>query len=478
MSRRPLPFFENVTILDAGAEGKAVARVNDMVVFVPFCVPGDIVDIQVISKRKSYCEGKAVKFHHYSELRVEPFCEHFGTCGGCRWQNLSYEQQLKFKQKQVNDHFIRIGKFSFPQLKPILASPLTTGYRNKLEYTFSDRRWLNADDMALPAEERQTNGLGFHIPTLFDRVLDITHCYHQPEPSNAIRLAIRDFTLQNGYSYYNPRTHLGFMRNLLIRNTLPGDLMVIAVFAYDAPQEISHLMTFVADSFPQITSLVYVINTKQNDVITDQEMLIWRGTPYITEFMDAPVAGGKQLQFRIGPVSFYQTNPLQAFNLYKTAFEFAGFTGNELVYDLYCGTGTITNFIAPYVKKAVGVEYVASAIDDAHTNSDLNQINNTVFYAGDLAKVLTEEFVIQNGKPDVIITDPPRSGMHESVVKQILQIAPEKVVYVSCNPATQARDIALMIEKYEVSVVQPVDMFPHTHHVENVVLLTKRHEYC
>jgi len=474
MPRRPLPFFENVTILDAGAEGKAVARVNDLVVFVPFCVPGDVVDIQVISKRKSYCEGKAVKFHHYSELRVDPFCEHFGTCGGCRWQNLSYEQQLKYKQKQIDDHFTRIGKFSFPPLNPILHSPLTTGYRNKLEYTFSDRRWLNADDMALPAEERQSNGLGFHIPTLFDRVLDINHCYHQPEPSNAIRLAVRDFTLDKGWSYYNPRSHAGFMRNLLIRNTVAGDLMVIVVFAYEAKEDIAGLMTFLADSFPQITSLIYVINTKQNDVITDQEMLLWKGEPYITETMEAPVEGGKKLKFRIGPVSFYQTNPLQAYYLYKTAFDFAGFTGEELVYDLYCGTGTITNFVAPYVKKAVGVEYVPSAINDAHTNSDLNNINNTVYYAGDLAKVLNEDFVIQNGRPDVIITDPPRSGMHESVVKQILLIEPQKVIYVSCNPATQARDIALMIEKYEVTAVQPVDMFPHTHHVENVALLTLR----
>jgi len=474
MPRRQLPFFENVTIIDAGAEGKAVARVNELVVFVPFCVPGDIVDIQVISKRKSYCEGKAVRFHHYSELRVEPFCEHFGTCGGCRWQNLSYEQQLKFKHKQVDDHFTRIGKFKFPPVNPILASPLTTAYRNKLEYTFSDRRWLNAEDMALLEDERQTNGLGFHIPALFDRVLDINHCYHQPEPSNSIRLAVRDFTLNKRWNYYNPRTHEGFLRNLLIRNSVAGDLMVIVVFAYDSPKEISQLMTFIAGTFPQITSLIYVINTKHNDVITDQQMLLWKGDSYITEVLDAPVSGGKKLKFRIGPVSFYQTNPLQAYNLYKIAFDLAGFTGNELVYDLYCGTGTITNFVAPYVSKAIGVEYVPAAIEDAHVNSEINQIENTIFYAGDLAKVLDDDFVRLNGHPDVIITDPPRSGMHEKVVMQILRIAPKKVVYISCNPATQARDIALMIDKYEVSSVHPVDMFPHTHHVENVVLLTHR----
>jgi len=328
--------------------------------------------------------------------------------------------------------------------------------------------------MALPDDQRQSKGLGFHIPTLFDRVLDIKHCFHQPEPSNAIRLAVRDFTLQKGWSFYNPRSHEGFMRNLLIRNTLTGDWMVIVVFAYEDPEKVSQLMTFISESFPQITSLIYVINTKQNDTITDQEMRLWKGDPFITEVMDAPVEGGRQLQFRIGPVSFYQTNPHQAYYLYKTAFDLADFKGNELVYDLYCGTGTITNFVAPYVKKVVGVEYVPSAIEDAHINSELNKIENTVYYAGDLAKVLNADFVLQNGCPDVIITDPPRNGMHESVVKQILQIEPRKIVYVSCNPATQARDIALMIEKYEVTAVQPVDMFPHTHHVENVVLLAKR----
>lgn len=474
MPRRQLPFYENVTIIDAGAEGKAVARVNDMVVFVPFCVPGDVVDIQVVSKRKSYAEGKVVKFHRYSELRVEPFCEHFGTCGGCRWQNLSYDQQLKYKQKQIDDHFTRIGKFPFPPVNSILPSPLTTGYRNKLEYTFSDRRWLNADDMALPDDQRQSNGLGFHIPALFDRVLDINHCYHQPEPSNAIRLAVRDFTLKKGWTYYNPRSHEGFMRNLLIRNTLAGDWMVIVVFAYEAPDEVSALMSFIADKFPQVTSLIYVINTKQNDVITDQEMRLWKGEAHITETMNAPVEGGRRLRFRIGPVSFYQTNPMQAYHLYKTAFDLADFKGDELVYDLYCGTGTIANFVAPYVRKVVGVEYVPSAIEDAHINSELNEIENTVYFSGDLAKVLNLDFVMQNGRPDVIITDPPRNGMHENVVKQILEIGPDKVVYVSCNPATQARDIAMMVEKYEVSAIQPVDMFPHTHHVENVALLTKR----
>jgi len=474
MARKPLPFFENVTILDAGAEGKAVARVNEMVIFVPFVVPGDIVDIQVVSKRKSYSEGRAVKFHTFSELRVEPFCSHFGTCGGCRWQNMSYKQQLTYKQKQVFDHFTRIGKFEFPEIQPIFPSELETGYRNKLEFTFSDRRWLDAVDMALPADERQVKALGFHIPQLFDRVLDIEHCYHQPEPSNEIRLAIRDFTIKKNWAFYNPRNHEGFMRNVILRNTLAGEWMVIVVFAYEANEEISDMMNFLQQTFPQITSLMYVINTKHNDVITDQEILLWNGLPYITETMPSPIQSNEPLSFRIGPVSFYQTNPLQAYNLYKTTFDFADFKGNELVYDLYCGTGTITNFVAPYVKKAVGVEYVEKAIEDAHINSQLNRIKNTVFYAGDLAKVLTPDFVIQNGKPDIIITDPPRSGMHEDVIKQLLQIEPSKIIYVSCNPATQARDISLMIEKYKVQKIQPVDMFPHTHHVENVVLLTLR----
>ncbi len=471
MPRKPLPFFENVTILDAGAEGKAIARVNDMVIFVPFVVPGDIVDIQVVSKRKSYCEGKAVKFHSYSDLRVEPFCKHFGTCGGCRWQNMSYSQQLKYKQKQVVDHFSRIGKFEFPELMPIIPSSLEQGYRNKLEYTFSDRRWLDNNDMALPAEERQVKALGFHIPQLFDRILDIEHCFHQPEPSNKIRLAIRDFTIARNWPFYNPRSHEGFMRNIILRNTIAGEWMLIVVFAYNSEKEIAELMNFIQISFPEITSLMYVINTKFNDIITDQEILLWNGLPYITESMPSPDSNREALKFRIGPVSFYQTNPLQAYNLYKTAFDFAELKGNELVYDLYCGTGTITNFVAPYAEKAVGVEYVEMAIIDARLNSELNEITNTSFFAGDMAKVLNEEFVSLNGKPDVVITDPPRSGMHEDVIKQLLQIESKIIVYVSCNPATQARDIALLGSTYKVTKVQPVDMFPHTHHVENVAQL-------
>ena len=474
MPRRPYPLFENVEILDAGSEGKAVARVNELVVFVQFAVPGDVVDIQVVAKKKNFCEGKIIRFHKYSPLRVDPFCSHFGTCGGCKWQNMPYEEQLKYKQKQVEDNFTRIGKFAFPAIRSILASPLTTGYRNKLEFTFSNRRWLSVADMQLPAEERQMNALGFHIPQLFDRVLDIDHCYLQPEPSNYIRLAVRDYALQNGLSFYDARNHTGFLRNMLIRNTTTGHVMVIVVFGDENMSAIAAVLDFISEKFPEITSLMYVVNTKHNDVITDLETRLWKGDPFILEEMPSAIAGGKTLNFKIGPVSFYQTNPLQAYHLYRTAFELAGFKGHELVYDLYCGTGTITNFVAGAVKKVVGIEYVPSAIEDAHANSVLNGIFNTVFYAGDLAKVLDAGFVKENGRPDVIITDPPRSGMHEKVIDQILEIAPEKVVYVSCNPATQARDIALMNQKYEVLAVQPVDMFPHTHHVENVVLLGRR----
>lgn len=474
MRRKPYPLLENITILDVGAEGKAIARFNEQVVFVPYAVPGDIVDIQVVGKKKKFLEGRIVTMHKPSERRVDAFCSHFGTCGGCKWQILPYEDQLAHKQKQVEDAFLRIGRFSFPPLKPILGSQDTRYYRNKLEYAFSNRRWLSREDMQLPPEDRQMNALGFHIPQLFDRILDIDHCYLQPDPSNAIRNKIRDFALQEQWPFYDARTNEGFLRNLVIRNTTTGHLMVILVFGYRDDEKMDRVMKFTSSSFPEITSLMYVINEKKNDVITDQKILLWSGDPYLVEEMPPATATGSRLQFKIGPVSFYQTNPLQAYHLYKTAFDFAAFRGDETVYDLYCGTGTIANFIAPYVAKVVGVEYVESAIEDAHENSVINGISNTVFYAGDLARVLDAEFVKRNGVPEVIITDPPRSGMHEKVIRQLLEIAPEKIVYVSCNPATQARDIALLDESYEVKAVQPVDMFPHTHHVENVALLIRR----
>lgn len=474
MRKKPLPFFEKVTILDAGSEGKAIARIDDLVVFVPFVVPGDVVDIQVVHRKRNFMEGKVIAFHAYSPDRAEPFCSHFGVCGGCKWQNMPYHDQLKYKQKQVTDNFTRIGKFDFPEVKPILASQLTRFYRNKLEYTFSDRRWLTAGEMIHSPEARQMNGLGFHLPQLYDRILDIDQCYLQPEPSNRIRLALKKLAIDNNLVFYNTRIHEGFLRNLVIRNTTTGDLMVIVVFArQEFDDEMKLVMEFLHKEFPEITSLMYVLNTKRNDVITDLEVFLWQGDPFIIEQMPDP-HGGPDLKFKIGPVSFYQTNPSQAYYLYKTAYDFAGFSGNELVYDLYCGTGTISNFVAKAVRKVVGIEYVESAIADAHVNSDYNGINNTVFYAGDLARLLTEEFVRQNGQPDVIITDPPRSGMHPKVVDQLLEIGASRIVYVSCNPATQARDIALLTSKYSVEAVQPVDMFPHTHHVENVALLKIR----
>jgi len=474
MPRRPYPLLENVTILDAGSEGKAIARVNEMVVFVPFAVPGDVVDIQIVSKKKKFYEGRIIKFHKHSERRTEAFCSHFGTCGGCKWQVLPYHDQLSYKQKQVEDAFQRIGKFAFPGCYPILPSPLTTYYRNKLEFTFSNRRWLDKEEMMLPPEERRTDALGFHIPQLFDRVIDIDHCYLQPDPSNAIRLSVRNFALERSWDFYDVRNHEGFLRNLIIRNSTDSHVMVIVVFARYEEENIEQLLSHLSTEFPEITSLMYVINAKRNDVITDLEIRLWKGEPCIVETMPSPVDNGKDLRFKIGPVSFYQTNPLQAWHLYKTAFDLAAFRGDETVYDLYCGTGTIANFVAPYVRKVIGVEFIDSAIKDAHQNAELNDIQNTVFYAGDLAKVMDTDFLLSNGHPDVIITDPPRSGMHEKVVNQILHAAAEKIVYVSCNPATQARDIALMDKEYQVMAVQPVDMFPHTHHVENVVLLKRR----
>jgi 23S rRNA (uracil1939-C5)-methyltransferase len=472
--RKPLPLLENVSIIDAGAEGKAIARIDDRVIFVPFVVPGDVADIQVTAKKKSFFEGKAVKIHTFSDKRTEPFCSHFGTCGGCRWQNMKYEEQLFYKQKQVEDNFRRIGKFEFPALLPIISSENTQYYRNKLEYTFSERRWMvSTDDLLLPGDKGMLS-LGFHVPLVFDKILDISHCYLQPAPSDEIRLAAKEYALRNDLSFYNARTWTGFLRNMVIRNNVAGDVMLIMVFGYDDAKAIHPMMTFLGAEFPQITSLMYTVNTKKNDVISDLEINLFKGEPFITEQMPPALPGGKILTFKIGPLSFYQTNPLQAYRLYKAVYDFAGFKGDETVYDLYTGTGTIANFVAAAVRKVIGIEYVEASIEDAHVNSLGNGITNTSYYAGDMVKVLNADFVLENGKPQVVITDPPRAGMHDKVIKQLMEIGPEKIVYVSCNPATQARDIALMDEFYHVAAVQPVDMFPHTHHVENVALLLKR----
>lgn len=465
--------FENVEIIDAGSEGKAVARVNDKVIFVPFVVPGDIIDIRVIKKKKSYFEGVAVRFHKYSSKRTEAFCEHFGTCGGCKWQNMKYDQQLFYKQKQVEDNLVRIGKIPNPPMSPILPSEMIKYYRNKLEYTFSNRRWLTADDNnenGVPPEDM--NALGFHIPGLFDKVLDIKNCYLQPDPSNAIRLEARKYALERGLAFYDVRAWTGFLRNILIRNTPQGDLMVIVVFRNDDETEIPLFMDNLIQKFPSITSLYYVINDKKNDVINDLPFHLYKGDPFITETMQS-LKGDKNIRFRIGPSSFFQTNSVQAVQLYRLAGEFAGFRGTEHVYDLYTGIGSIANYIASSVRKVTGIESVPTAIEDAKSNSRLNGITNTSFFAGEAEKLLSEYFFRTHGYPDVIITDPPRAGMHEKVIRLMMEAAPEKIVYISCNPATQARDLLLMSPAYRLEKCQPVDMFPHTHHVENVALLTK-----
>ncbi|HEY9115154.1 MAG TPA: 23S rRNA (uracil(1939)-C(5))-methyltransferase RlmD [Bacteroidales bacterium] len=477
MARRKdnLPLIEKLEIIDAGAEGKAVGRWNDRVVFVKFGAPGDVVDVQVLKKKKRFFEGKIVKFHEYSKSRVEPKCMHFGLCGGCKWQHLDYKEQLKFKEKQVKESLDRIAKVPYPGILPIIGSKEEYFYRNKLEFTFSDRRWLtNFDKSKEEGGPENTSGLGFHLPGLFDKVLDLEECFLQQEPSNEIRLAVRNYAIEKGLSFNNIRNHEGFLRNLLVRNAANGELMVIVVFGENHQDEIKNLLDFLSKKFPEITSLMYVVNTKVNDIISDLEIQLFKGKAFLTEEMPAAVEGQKRLQFEVGPVSFFQTNSKQAYQLYKTAFDFADFTGDELVYDLYTGAGTIAAFVAGSVEKVIGIEYVEDAVKDARKNMLLNGISNADFYAGDLAKVLDEQFIEKHGKPDVIITDPPRAGMHENVIKQMLLAEPEKIVYVSCNPATQARDVALLHEKYDVVKVQPVDMFPQTHHVENVILLKKR----
>ena len=473
--KRPLPFIENLEITDAGAEGKAVGRYNDRVVFVPFAAPGDVIDAQVYKKRKSFFEARIVNIQQTSDLRVEPECSHFGLCGGCKWQHLEYKQQLVFKQKQVKDALDRIAKVPYPEILPILGSEKHFYYRNKLEFTFSNRRWITDLD---PSKEEggpeNLDGLGFHLPGMFDKILDIDRCYLQRDPSNAIRLEVKRYALENKLSFYNVKTWEGMLRNIIIRTSSSGDVMVVMVFKEENSDMIKGLMSHLHQRFSEITSLMYVINDKKNDTISDLEIQLFAGNSFIMEEMPSPVKGEKRLKFKIGPVSFYQTNAEQAYQLYKTAFEFADFKGDELVYYLYTGTGTIAAFIARSVKKVIGVEYVEDAVKDANENMQLNEIANAEFYAGDLAKILDKEFVEKHGVPDVIIADPPRAGMHEKVVKEILDIEPQKIVYVSCNPATQARDMALLHEKYDVAKIRPVDMFPQTHHVENVVLIEKR----
>ncbi len=462
--KKSLPILENVMITGVASEGKAIAKVNEVVTFVPFAVPGDVVNLQVTKKKRSFMEARVIDFVEKSAVRSEPFCEHYGICGGCKWQILPYSEQLKHKQIEVENNLRRIGKVELSEITPILGSAKTTFYRNKLEFTFSNRRWRTYEEMLEEKEFDTMNAVGFHIPGMFDKVLDINKCWLQDDIQNQIRNEIRLYALKNNLSFFDLRIQEGFLRTMMVRTTSTGELMIILVFFHEDKTEREKLLQHIADKFPQITSLLYVINSKANDTITDQEVITFKGNDAIFEEMEG-------LRFKIGPKSFYQTNSEQAYELYKITRNFAELTGDELVYDLYTGTGTIANFVSKNARKVIGIEYVPEAIEDAKVNSALNGIENTLFFAGDMKNVLTEDFIATHGKPDVIITDPPRAGMHDDVIKAILLAEPKRIVYVSCNSATQARDLALLEEKYRVTAVQPVDMFPHTHHVENVVLL-------
>ncbi|MDO5104972.1 23S rRNA (uracil(1939)-C(5))-methyltransferase RlmD [Capnocytophaga sp.] len=460
--------FEHIEVIDAGAKGKSIAKAPDgRVIFLTDAVPGDIVDVQTTKKRTAYYEGFVTKIHRKSQKRTTPVCEHFGYCGGCKWQNMSYENQLFYKQQEVENNLKRLGKIQLPEMQPILGSQQTYFYRNKMEFSFSDTRWLTPEEIQQAESIDNRNGLGFHISGAWDKILDIKQCHLQADPSNAIRLAVKNFALQHEMPFYSPRNQSGFLRSMMIRTASTGEIMVVIQFFEENKPKRELLLDFLADTFPQITSIQYIINGKANDSIYDQEIFCYKGNDCIFEEMEG-------LRFKINAKSFYQTNSAQAYELYKVARDFAGLTGKELVYDLYTGTGTIAQFVAKKARKVVGVEAVPEAIADAKTNAQINGIENVVFYAGDMKNVFNEAFIAQNGTPDVIITDPPRDGMHKDVVQQILSIAPEKVVYVSCNSATQARDLALMDAMYKVTKVQAVDMFPQTHHVENVVLLEKR----
>lgn len=456
--------LENVEIADVAAEGKALARIDDMVVFTQYAVPGDVVDIVVTKKKHSYMEGRVSQFWKFSNVRCEAKCEHYGICGGCKWQILPYEEQIRHKQKQVVDALTRIGHLELPEVSPILGSKKIYEYRNKLEYTFSNRRWVPFGESREELSGQELYGVGFHIPGMFDKVLDIRKCHLQVDISNQVRNEIRQYALEHNLEFFDLRNQGGFLRTLMVRTTSTGELMIVVVFYNDMKNEREALLEHIAQKFPEITSLLYVINQKCNDTITDQEIKVFKGTEAIYEEMEG-------LRFKIGPKSFYQTNSEQAYELYKVARNFAELEGNELVYDLYTGTGTIANFVSRKCRQVIGIEYVPEAIEDAKVNSKINNIDNTLFYAGDMKDMLTDGFIREHGRPDVIITDPPRAGMHEDVVNVILNAEPRRIVYVSCNPATQARDLAMLCQKYTITAVQPVDMFPHTHHVENVVQL-------
>lgn len=466
-NKKNLPIITSLEILDIAAEGNAIGKANDVVVFVPHAIPGDVVDVQIKKKRSNYMEGVVIRFEKLSPARTEPRCEHFGVCGGCKWQDLPYEKQLFYKEKQVRDNLQRIGKIDAEGILPIIPSDSIYFYRNKLEYTFSASRWLTQDEIDSETPISNRNALGFHIPGLFDKVLDIKKCYLQADPSNDIRLSLKKFAEDQGLSFCDLRLHTGFLRNLIIRTTSTGEIMVIVCFGENNTENIAKTMEFLKNSFPGITSLMYVVNTKLNDTIFDLPVVLFNGRDHIIEKME-------DLHFKIGPKSFYQTNSAQAYKLYSVTREFAGLTGDEIVYDLYTGTGTIANFVAKKCKKVIGVELIKEAIKDAETNASVNNINNASFFTGDIKDVFTSNFIGEHGRPEVVILDPPRAGVHENVLGCLLTVLPEKIVYVSCNPATQARDIAILSESYKVEKIQPVDMFPQTHHVENVVLMRKK----
>lgn len=465
--RKELPILENVTITDVAAEGNALARVNDMVVFVPYGAPGDIVDIKLTKKKKNYAEGRIARMAEPGDVRISPRCEHFTVCGGCRWQHLPYDYQLKCKQQQVEDCITRIAKVEAPEVSPIIGSESIWEYRNKMEYTFSNKKWLTFEQLNSSEEFTDRNAAGFHIPGAFDKVLDIECCHLQDDLGNRIRLFVKDYGKRHGLSFYDLRGQTGFLRTLMIRIASTGEVMVVMVFGEDDKNAIESLLSAVKEEFPEITSLMYVVNLKVNDTIGDQDVVLFSGRDYIEEEMEG-------LKFRIGPKSFYQTNSRQAYRLYSVARDFAGLTGDEFVYDLYTGTGTIANFVARKASKVIGIEYVPEAIEDAKVNAKVNGLDNTEFYAGDMKDILTDRFIAEHGRPDVMIVDPPRAGMHEDVVNVILNAEPKRIVYVSCNPATQARDIAMLDVKYKLTAIQPVDMFPHTAHVENVVKMELR----
>ncbi|NBC83880.1 MAG: 23S rRNA (uracil(1939)-C(5))-methyltransferase RlmD [Bacteroidetes bacterium] len=467
MGKRKLPRIDNLVITDMASEGKSLGKHEGKVIFVPLTAPGDVLDVQVIRKRKKYLEAVPIAYKQKSMLRTEPFCQHFGVCGGCKWQHLPYAEQLKFKEQQVLDHLVRIGKCDISRTDPIIGADENTYYRNKLEFTFSDSRWLSDEEINSGKEFQDRRALGFHVPGMFDRIVDIDKCYLQSDPSNEIRNEIKSFAYQNGYTFFNHKEQTGLLRNLIIRNTGTGQLMVIVVFYEDLPAQREKLMQFIASRFSQINSLLYIINQKANDTIPDQDVHIFKGADCIYEQLE-------ELTFKIGPKSFFQTNSRQALQLYSKTLELADLSQNDTVYDLYTGTGSIALFMARHCKKIIGIEYVPEAIDDARENAEINSIANASFFSGDMKEVLNNEFLNAHGKPQVIITDPPRAGMHKDVLEVIKVASPDRIVYVSCNSATQARDIELLSEMYEVTRVQPVDMFPHTHHVENIVLLKKR----